>query len=64
MCDRRTFLTSQSLPAKEVDHVTQLSENFGKIFLNEEYSDVTLLVENQSFPGHRIILGARSEYFR
>ncbi|XP_014668255.1 PREDICTED: BTB/POZ domain-containing protein 9-like isoform X2 [Priapulus caudatus] len=64
MCDRRTFLSSQSLPEQEVDHVSQLSENLSQLFLNEEYSDITLQVEGQSFPGHRVILGSRSDYFR
>jgi len=32
--------------------------------LNDEYSDVTLVVESNRFNAHKVILAARSEYFR
>lgn len=51
-------------PAGEVHHVNLLSEHFGALCFNEDYSDVTLIVENTKFPGHRVILAARSDYFR
>ena len=31
---------------------------------SDEYSDVTLVVEGQPFSAHRVILAARSDYFR
>lgn len=31
---------------------------------SSDYSDVTFIVENQRLPAHRVILAARSEYFR
>ena len=32
--------------------------------MNDEYSDVTLIVEKHTFSGHKVILAARSDYFR
>ncbi|KAI8480542.1 PREDICTED: BTB/POZ domain-containing protein 9-like [Branchiostoma belcheri] len=51
-------------PVGEVEHTHVLSEHIGALFLNDEYSDVTFLVEDKKFPAHRIILAARCEYFR
>uniref|UniRef100_A0A914WNW1 BTB domain-containing protein n=1 Tax=Plectus sambesii TaxID=2011161 RepID=A0A914WNW1_9BILA len=48
----------------EVQHVSFLSEHIGSLYLDEGYSDVRLLVEDTAFPAHRVILAARSEYFR
>ncbi|GLH13655.1 BTB/POZ domain-containing protein 9 [Gryllus bimaculatus] len=53
-----------SAPSGEIDHITFLSEHIGGLYLNDEYSDVVLTVEGQRFHGHRVILAARSEYFR
>nr|KAG5695211.1 hypothetical protein BaRGS_018333 [Batillaria attramentaria] len=47
-----------------VDHIVSLSENFGELVDSEEYADITLVVENTRFKGHKVILAARSEYFR
>ena len=44
----------------EVQHIQKLSDNIGALFLNDEYSDVSLIVEGQSFRAHRVILAARS----
>lgn len=35
-----------------------------QLCMSQDYSDVTFIVENQKLPGHRVILAARSEYFR
>nr|XP_036222026.1 BTB/POZ domain-containing protein 9 isoform X2 [Bactrocera oleae] len=35
-----------------------------QLCMNDDYSDVTFIVENQRLPAHRVILAARSEYFR
>ncbi|KAG8235191.1 hypothetical protein J437_LFUL014155 [Ladona fulva] len=51
-------------PLGEIDHVHHLSEHIGALYLNDEYSDVVLLVEGHRFHGHKAILAARSEYFR
>lgn len=51
--------------SSDVDHVVILSDNLkNSLFLNPEYADVFLIVEGVKFPAHRIILAARSEYFR
>merc|ERR1711971_559 len=51
-------------PIGEVQHIHFLSEHIGGLFLNDEYSDVTLVVESNRFNAHKVILAARSEYFR
>ena len=51
-------------PVGIVDHVSTLSENLAELVENEDYSDITLIVEKTRFPGHKIILASRSEYFR
>ena len=48
----------------DVQHIHYLSDHIGALFLNDEYSDVALIVEGQCFRAHRVILAARSEYFR
>ncbi|XP_071078772.1 BTB/POZ domain-containing protein 9-like [Haliotis cracherodii] len=62
MCDHR-HLRSPT-PAGIVDHVGYLSDNLGELVENEDYSDITLLVEGVRFHAHKVILAARSEYFR
>lgn len=41
-----------------------LSEHIGSLCLSSEYSDVTLIVEEQRIPAHKVILAASSDYFR
>ncbi|CAM1332000.1 BTBD9 (predicted) [Pycnogonum litorale] len=48
----------------EVDHTHQLSDNMGQLYLNEEYSDITFIVESEKFHAHKMILATRSDYFR
>ncbi len=48
----------------EVDHVRSLSDNLSSLLLSDNYQDITLIVENQRIPAHKIILASRSEYFR
>jgi len=48
----------------ELNHVKQLSADIGNLFNNTDYCDITLLVEGKEFKAHKIILAARSEYFR
>ncbi|KAL8613580.1 BTB/POZ domain-containing protein 9 [Nucella lapillus] len=62
MCDHH-HLRSPA-PVGVVDHIVALSENFGELVDSDEYADITLVVENVRFHGHKIILAARSEYFR
>ena len=63
MCDHH-YLRVQPSVAGDVEHVNFLSENIGALFQNEDYSDITLLVENTRFHAHKVILAARSDYFR
>jgi BTB/POZ domain-containing protein 9 len=44
--------------------VKQLSKDIGNLFNNTDYCDLKLIVEGVEFKAHRIILAARSEYFR
>ncbi|GAB6022080.1 BTB/POZ domain-containing protein 9 [Chamberlinius hualienensis] len=48
----------------KVRHFLQLSEDIGTLYLNQEKSDVTIILDNTRFHGHKYILAARSEYFR
>lgn len=48
----------------EIDHIHFVSEDVGALYLSEDYSDVTLIVAGQKFNTHKLILAARSEYFR
>ncbi|KAL7079104.1 hypothetical protein ACQ4LE_001771 [Meloidogyne hapla] len=47
----------------EIQHTPQLVEQISSLYLNEDCSDLTLIVEDQHFPVHRVILAARSTYF-
>lgn len=53
-----------SPPTGEIDHMNNLSEHIGGLYLNEDYSDIILKVDDQRFHAHKVILAARSEYFR
>lgn len=48
----------------DIEHLYQLSGSLSLLYLNEEYSDITLVVEGQRLPAHKVILAVRSEYFR
>ncbi|XP_018331680.1 BTB/POZ domain-containing protein 9 [Agrilus planipennis] len=48
----------------DIEHLSQFSENLSSLCMNQEYSDVTLIVEGQRLYAHKVILAARSEYFR
>ena len=51
-------------PSGDIEHISYLSEDIGALYLSDDYSDVTLIVGGQRFNGHKIILAARSQYFR
>lgn len=46
------------------DEVQRLVAHISRMFMNDECSDVTLVVEGCQFPAHKVILGARSVYFK
>ncbi|XP_014103739.2 BTB/POZ domain-containing protein 9 [Bactrocera oleae] len=48
----------------DVKLTERFSEQMAQLCMNDDYSDVTFIVENQRLPAHRVILAARSEYFR
>ena len=48
----------------DVKHLDHLSERFGTLSLNPEYSDITFLVEDERLPALKPVLACSSEYFR
>lgn len=48
----------------EIELTTRFSEEMYKLCDNDCYSDVTFIVDGCRLPAHRVILAARSEYFR
>ncbi|XP_045185511.2 BTB/POZ domain-containing protein 9-like [Mercenaria mercenaria] len=64
MCDYNHMRSPGLNPSGLIDHVSSLSNNLGELIENSEYSDITLVVEDRRFQAHKVILAARSEYFR
>ena len=52
-----------AMPAKTLAKLAAL-ENYGKLLEDGTLADVVLVVDGERFPAHRVILAARSEYFR
>lgn len=50
--------------AGEIRHTTFLSEHIGALYLNNSYSDLLIKVDDEEFYAHKVILAARSDYFR
>jgi len=50
--------------AKKIDFTDGHLAQVGELFLSDLFSDVTLVVEGQSLSAHRVILAAKSDYFR
>lgn len=48
----------------ELNHVGWLAEHIGRLCLQPDYSDVTLVVEDVRLPAHRLVLACCSSYFR
>ncbi|KAH8305351.1 hypothetical protein KR044_007766, partial [Drosophila immigrans] len=48
----------------EIDLGDRFSVDIARLCMNDRYSDVEFVVEEQRLPAHRAILAARSEYFR
>lgn len=44
--------------------LAEFSQQMGQLCMSAEYSDVTFVVENTRISAHKIILAARSSYFR
>ena len=64
MCDHHQLRPSASSGAGEIEHVHHLSGDIGALYMKDDYSDITLKIENERFYAHKVILAARSEYFR
>ncbi|KAF6778611.1 hypothetical protein AHF37_01952 [Paragonimus kellicotti] len=47
-----------------IDHSADIAFSISGLYGNDQFSDVTLVVQGVQFKAHRIILAARSEYFR
>lgn len=52
------------IAAGEIDHVELLSSQTSALYRSQEFTDVTFVVEGSKFFAHRVILAARSDYFR
>ncbi|KAH8238295.1 hypothetical protein KR032_002809 [Drosophila birchii] len=48
----------------EIDLGERFSADMARLCMNERYADVEFVVEEQRLPAHRVVLAARSEYFR
>jgi hypothetical protein len=57
-------LILSSDPLSEIQHSAQLVEQISGLYLDEACSDLTLIAEDQRLPAHRVVLAARSTYFR
>ena len=57
-------LGGMGYPGGVVDHSSTLAQDIGALFLNDQYSDITLKLDSKTFHAHKVILAARSHYFR
>ncbi|XP_052749475.1 BTB/POZ domain-containing protein 9 isoform X2 [Galleria mellonella] len=67
MSSQHQYMSVNNTPSSrvgDIEHINHLSENIGSLCLSSEYSDVTLIVEGQRIPAHKVILAASSDYFR
>ncbi|CAL8103889.1 unnamed protein product [Calicophoron daubneyi] len=49
---------------QHIDHSAGVAESIANLYGDERFSDLTLVVQGVHFKVHRVILAARSEYFR
>lgn len=57
-------LGNAQVAAGEIDHVELLSSQSSALFRSQEFTDVTFNVDGSKIFAHRVVLAARSEYFR
>ncbi|XP_033249305.1 BTB/POZ domain-containing protein 9-like [Drosophila miranda] len=55
---------NQRTIVENIDEIDSFVADMASLCMNEPYSDVEFLVEDQRLPGHRLVLATRSEYFR
>lgn len=48
----------------EIDHTKTLAGDFARLYNQSDFSDLQLIIESECFYAHRIVLAARSQYFR
>uniref|UniRef100_A0A1L8DAN5 BTB/POZ domain-containing protein 9 n=1 Tax=Nyssomyia neivai TaxID=330878 RepID=A0A1L8DAN5_9DIPT len=51
-------------PWGEIELTGRFSEEMSQLCMNQDYSDVTFVVDGMKLPAHKVILAARSDYFR
>lgn len=56
--------TNNRIVAGNIDLTGLLSHQMSALAMSDMYADVVFLVDEQRLPAHRIILAARSDYFR
>ncbi|XP_021695141.1 BTB/POZ domain-containing protein 9 [Aedes aegypti] len=56
--------SSTKTAVEEIELTARFSEQMAQLCMSYDYSDVTFIVEDEKLPAHRVILAARSEYFR
>ena len=54
----------QSIDSEFIDHSSLVLKKLESLYLNEDFSDITLMVQGQPLPVHRVILASSSDYFR
>lgn len=64
MSDNHHLAAEAQAPEGQVDHEQELCENISALCMCDDYSDITLIVDANRFPAHRVILASRSDYFR
>ena len=64
LCTCRTIMANEKLCLKwnDFQHLVQIS--FGELRISNDFSDVTLVCEGQSLQAHKVILSARSPFFK
>ncbi|XP_002132364.3 BTB/POZ domain-containing protein 9-like [Drosophila pseudoobscura] len=55
---------NQGTTVENIDEIDSFVADMASLCMNEPYSDVEFLVEDQRLPGHRLVLATRCEYFR
>ena len=48
----------------EMDHTCPLVKQIGSLLLNDQFSDIALIVEGDVLPAHKVVLASSCEYFR
>ena len=47
-----------------INHSNLVLSNLESLYLNDEFSDITLSIDNSNIPAHKVILASNSDYFR